>query len=304
MRRRPRTLGSTHLLKTPIVKSLLFNQGAESAQVDHVEVFAVFLALGGFEIHWEVAESPVAQEQAEGLEAEVTAADVGVAIDAAAEGFFRVVEVQGAELLEADGAVELAEGVAVVAGGVEAVSGGEDVAGVDADAEAVGIADGVENLGEVLEAVTERGALAGGGFEEGLDSEAGGLAVDLVEGGGDAAETDVLAGADVCSGVGDEVGEAEGLGAAELEDEAVDGAAVEGAVGAGEVDEVGVVAGGGCETGGADGLGEAADVFVGEVFGVPAVGALGEELDGLAAGASAGLGGFVMPACDRHVCAE
>lgn len=63
-------------------------QRAESpqrAEVDHVPVDAVPLALGGFQVHWYLAEAAVMEQVAEGGQAQPAVADVLVAVEARAQ---------------------------------------------------------------------------------------------------------------------------------------------------------------------------------------------------------------------------
>ena len=255
------------------------HESAECRQVDRVPVVATIVLLGGFEQLGDGAEAGVAEQAAEGVEADVAAADVGVTVEAAAEGGFGVVEVDGVKAGEADDAVEVAEGAAIGAGGADVVAGGVEVAGVEADAEAVGgEADGVEEPGEVLEAMAQRGALPRGVLEE----EADGLAGDGVEGTtgevGDAAQAGFVAGSLVMSRVEDEPGDGDGGGAAEVEDEAVEGAAADAGVGGGEVDEVVGVGDDRADGRGVPGIAESGDGVGGEGLGAPLEVVAGEEL--------------------------
>src|SRR5260370_14650614 len=72
------------------------DEAAQRRQVDGVHVLLVALLLGGLQDHRVVAEARVVDEQAERLQAELAAADVGVAIDAAPERAQAVVDAQTA----------------------------------------------------------------------------------------------------------------------------------------------------------------------------------------------------------------
>ncbi len=208
-------------------------------------------------------------------------ADVLVAVDAGGEGFFGVVEVPDFDVFEADDLVELLEdGVGGVGGG-DVVTGGEDVAGVDADGDAVIVFDGLAHFGEVFEGAAEAGTLAGGGFEADGDLSVFLLVEDLVEGGGDAGDAALFAGAAVGAGVDDEVGDAEVVAAFHFVGEGGDGFLPEAVVDGGEIDEVGGV---GDDVVEVEAVGVGAEEFDGggvEGFGGPLLLVFGEDLDGL-----------------------
>ena len=101
-----------------------------------------------------------------------------VAVHTTAERFHAVVEVDSAEVLEADDIAELApDGIVVI---LQVVAGGKGVAGVDADADAALVLHLINNLGEVVERVAHVAPLSGGVLDD------GGNALRLVEGDVDA----------------------------------------------------------------------------------------------------------------------
>jgi hypothetical protein len=83
-----------------------------------------------------------------------------VAIDARAEALLRIVEVERADVLDADMAFEVVDRPLVAVARPQLVAGREDVAGVDADADALLVVDELPDRAELLERAAEAGALA------------------------------------------------------------------------------------------------------------------------------------------------
>src|SRR4028118_2361412 len=94
----------------------------------------------------------------EGFRADVSEADVPVAIHARVVVGLRIVEVDGADVLCADVSFERVEGRAGSVFVAEVVPGGEGVRGVEADAERER-GTGGDNVSEVLEAVADARSL-------------------------------------------------------------------------------------------------------------------------------------------------
>ena len=94
--------------------------------------------------------------------AELALADVRVAVAVAAQRRHRVVEVQTAEALAADPLLELGHHRVHPRPRADVIAGGEQVARVQAHAEAPLAAGGLDQRGELLEAAPERPAGAGG----------------------------------------------------------------------------------------------------------------------------------------------
>jgi hypothetical protein len=70
--------------------------------------------------------------------------------------------VHAAQVAETDHALELGEGCLAIGGGAQIVAGGEGVAGVETDADPRSVLDAVDDRREVLEAMTQVGALVRG----------------------------------------------------------------------------------------------------------------------------------------------
>ena len=108
------------------------------------------VGVGGFEDEGDVVEAGVGHEHFEEGFADGAEAERFVAVNVGAEAFFAVVEVHGAEVLQADGLVEVLPHPVVAVGGREVVAGGEGMAGVDADANALFVVDEADYVGELL----------------------------------------------------------------------------------------------------------------------------------------------------------
>src|SRR2546430_13734584 len=108
------------------------------------------------------------------------------------------------------------EGGVVAFGLSEIVAGGEEVAGVEADPDALRNLDGAEEQGELLEGPADGRAAARGVLEEDHDAIAARPRDHLVEGSHDAADALVEPLAAMGAGMDDHEGQAEGLRALEL----------------------------------------------------------------------------------------
>lgn len=97
----------------------------------------------------------VVDEASEGGFADFAFAEVIVAVDAGAEGFFAVVAVDDFDFVAPNEAVKFGKGGFVGFWGADVVSGGEDVAGIEADGEVFGVSGEFEDFGEVLKFVVE-----------------------------------------------------------------------------------------------------------------------------------------------------
>src|SRR6266446_8444270 len=107
---------------------------ASGERSQHGQVPAVLREVGalrGLDAHGKAGEAPVAQQPAEGAEAEAAPADVLVAIEPPAERALRVVEVEGDDTVEAEGGVELGKCGRVAGGRAQVVARGEGVLGVE-----------------------------------------------------------------------------------------------------------------------------------------------------------------------------
>ena len=124
----------------------------------HGEVLLVLEAvirLLGFERGGDPLEPRVVHQVQERGEPHVALPDVLVAVDAGAERALRVVDVEGAQALEADLALELVPGGVPALPGHQVVSRGESVLGVDAHAEPLGRLHALED-GELRRKLEER----------------------------------------------------------------------------------------------------------------------------------------------------
>src|SRR6185503_15502363 len=112
-----------------------------------------------------VLQGRVAEHVAKALLADLPLTDVGVAVAVRAERDHRVVDVQAAEALDADHAVELVEDAVDAAGLVHRIARGKEVLGVQAEGEAALVADAVEHGAKLLERPPDRVPGSGGVLE-------------------------------------------------------------------------------------------------------------------------------------------
>src|SRR5262245_6186195 len=82
----------------------------QRCQVERVHILVVRPFLGSFQHHGMIAKARIVQEHSKRLKSQAALADMGVPVDAAAEGFLAVVEVKCAQFLQADDAVKFLEG--------------------------------------------------------------------------------------------------------------------------------------------------------------------------------------------------
>ncbi len=103
----------------------------------------------------QAGEAGVVEEHAEGFQADLSLTDVLVPVDTRAERLLRVVEVEGTDVIEADEALDLSRQPLVAVTGPDVVAGGKDVAGVDADADALAVVEAVEDRSELFDRAAE-----------------------------------------------------------------------------------------------------------------------------------------------------
>src|ERR1051326_7252953 len=114
----------------------------------------------------EAPEARVVEDEAEGVDADFSLADVLMPVDARAERLLRVVEVERADLADAGVAVDLVDDALPSVARADVVAGGEDVAGVDADADALFVVDEGDDPPPLLQRAAEARALARGSLEQ------------------------------------------------------------------------------------------------------------------------------------------
>jgi len=154
----------------------------------------------------------VVEEGAEGPQADLPLPDVLVSVQPRAEPLLGVVQVKGPEPVEADQPVEGLEGGHEPLLGPDVVTGREEVAGVEAEAEALGLPHPLQDPAQLLEARADEVPRPRGVLEDDPDPEAPGPAVEVIDGGGDPLEPGLEAGALVRARVDDHEGKPEGLG--------------------------------------------------------------------------------------------
>src|SRR3954470_18661211 len=113
----------------------------------------------------QVLERRGGQEGGAAVLAHLALPDRGVTVAVGAQRLEGVVEVQGAQLLQADLGVEALEHLVDALDGAHVVTRREEVTGVQAHAEALAAPAGAQELGELLERAPQRAAGAGGVLE-------------------------------------------------------------------------------------------------------------------------------------------
>ena len=88
-----------------------------------------------------VLETRIIDNMAKGFEANLTLANVGMAIDAGAKLSLGIVEMKGEDLLEADERIDFTDGSIPAFGRADVVACGEEMGGVEAKAKAFWIFD-------------------------------------------------------------------------------------------------------------------------------------------------------------------
>jgi hypothetical protein len=264
------------------------------------------------------AQAGMVEDAAEGFATDVAAANVLVSIDAGGERGLGVVDVEHANVFEAEGGLGFVEGALEALRRTNFEAGGEEMSGVETDAglgDDVASAASIEHLLEMRELRTEASSLPCGVFDEDADGN-GGRADTWVRpygesGAGDGFRNvlDAARNAGVAGGAGmdDEVVCAELEGAEDFVTKGADGIFPLARVGRGQIDQIVGVDGDGAEA-------ERGAAFA-ETFGNgsgngalmrarPHARAAGKDLEGGAADAGGGVEGAAGFAGDGGVDAD
>jgi hypothetical protein len=142
-----------------LLRRAFLNQPAQFGEVDAVEIAAATDTLGRFEVHGDLRHVAVVHQVGETVDADMAFADVLVPVHVRVELGLAVVQMNGLELVAADVVVECLHRGAVVFGRFEGITGGENMAGVEANAHALGFLDAVDDRAEVFELPAEVGPL-------------------------------------------------------------------------------------------------------------------------------------------------
>ena len=110
-------------------------------------------------------EARIVDRRAKTFDPDFALPDMRVPVDLRAEVGFGVVEVKGDDLIEPDERIELVHCVVPTFGRADIVAGGEQMGGIEADGKAPGIADAIEDRGQVFESISQTASLAGSVFE-------------------------------------------------------------------------------------------------------------------------------------------
>ena len=145
--------------------ALRSNQTAETGQIHGVTIDkAVFFRR--FDYFGDGLQPGIVHDEAEGVGADLSFADMFMTVDTAGKILFGVVQMNSKKVLEADRFVECRHRLFVSRPCAKIIAGGEDVRGVQAKTDPVAGADPLSHGVQVVEAPTQAGPLAGGGFKE------------------------------------------------------------------------------------------------------------------------------------------
>lgn len=76
------------------------------------------------------------EKEGKAVGSDLTFSDVFMAVDSGSQRLLRVIEMERADVLDADMAIDLVDGALVSAAGSDVIARGKDVAGINADAQA------------------------------------------------------------------------------------------------------------------------------------------------------------------------
>ena len=161
-----------------------------------------------------------------------------MAVDSGSQRFLRVIEMERADVLDADMAIELVDGALVPAAGSDVIARGKDVAGINADAQACRIVDDAEDLTQLIKRAAQAGTLTSRGLEQSDYFAIGHGPMNLIEGAGDAIDPPFCARPHVRAGMKNHRGHTELFGALQLHGHSGDGLLVKRRINRRQVDEV------------------------------------------------------------------
>src|SRR5205807_5496277 len=259
------------------------------------------VALGwNLQVAGNIAESAVVDQPAEAQGPDLSLADLLVAVHARAERFHAVVEVESPQPFDAQYFIELLERFVISAVRRNVVSGREDVAGVEADGDAIRTLAALADRAQLLESPTQRIALTGGRLQQ---HQAGPAMAreDAVEGIGDGAQPPLRLGAR--ARMHDQVGRSDQIAALQLVEEGSDRLLPQFPCDAAQIDEIaGVHAG--VKSRRLCVLAKKRGILGGDLLRPPHPARLGEDLDGFGAVGESARVSFVQTARGRLMGAE
>ena len=178
------------------------------------------------------------------------------------------------------------------------------MAGIHAHTKTLGVRHAVEDIPEMLEAIAQVCALAGGRLQVDRHAQARGAAVNFVEGPGDSCQTGFLTLTHVRAGMNDQVGDAKQAAALDLDGHRVDRFLPQRVVGTSQIDEIRGMGDRVDDSRLVQGESKGRDMLGRERRGIPLVVVLGEELNGLEVHGMRGPDRAVASSRDRHVSTE
>src|SRR5205807_34813 len=118
-----------------------------------------------FEHLWNFSETAVAHDESKSVETDFPLTNVFMSIHARVARGFGIVHMNGGQALETDHAIELTKRFLDRSFSADVVTGSEDVCGVEADANSLGLSHVLDDVGDLLKRATEARTLSGGGLE-------------------------------------------------------------------------------------------------------------------------------------------
>src|SRR5882724_1308829 len=286
------------MLCNPLYQHLYsVNEVAQRRQIAHVSV----IVLGRFQHHGQLGEAAVVEQQFKTLSADIPLTDVLVAVDTAAQIFFRIVQMDDAYALDADQVLPRVHHLIVALGRAEIVPGRQQMAGIKTKPQPLRFGHLIENGGEVFELGGQHSSLSSCHLQRDGGLHVGGLAMDTIDGGRDAPQPLFLALTHMRTWVNYEVGNAQQLTALQFIEKGLNGFFVQGLVRRRQVNEIGAVSDDRTDASRLAGVAEDGDFGGRQRLGLPLVGVLGENLYGIAADFLSAHDCFLDTTADRHM---
>ena len=146
----------------------------------------------GFEDQRHRCKAWVVDEMTKRLQADFATSDAGMPVNPTPSFTNTIVDMPDLDAVDSDRTIQFLNGCIVLCKCLEPIPRRENMTGVHADSEPIGLFHSINNGAEMLEAVAQARPLSGGRFERDPGPDVGGAAVDLVDGLGDPGQADVV----------------------------------------------------------------------------------------------------------------
>ena len=195
---------------------MVADETPQSGQVYPV-LFEV-LALRSLQNFWHSGETTIIHKTAEGVETDKPLADVHVPVDTASEILLAVVYVKSSHAPGSDQTIKLPDGLPVTLFGPDIVARGEEMTRIQADADALLVANLIDHCRQMLKPMPETTSLASGILKQDFYGSGRGVQR-AIKRGCNARDAGFLAGAHVSPRMENHVGHAEKIRPFHLLDE-------------------------------------------------------------------------------------